>query len=145
MYRRILVPTDGTERSTAALEAALQLAALRHGTVVGIHASPPPYVMAPELGLAAPIHEAWRQEREQLALDAVAYIRRRAAEAGVSCETLLVPGLAPCDAIIRTAREQLCDLIVMASRGRGGLAGRLIGSETWKVLTHSAIPVLVLH
>jgi len=144
MYRRILVPTDGTERSTAALEAALQLAALGHGTVVGIHASPPPYVMAPELGLAAPIHEAWRQEREQLALDAVAYIRRRAGEAGVPCETLLVPGLAPCDAIIRTAREQLCDLIVMASRGRGGLAGRLIGSETWKVLTHSAIPVLVL-
>lgn len=144
MYRRILVPTDGTERSTAALEAALQLAALGHGTVVGIHASPPPYVMAPELGLAAPIHEAWRQEREQLALDAVAYVRRRATEAGVSYETLLVPGLAPCDAIIRTAREQLCDLIVMASRGRGGLAGRLIGSETWKVLTHSAIPVLVL-
>lgn len=144
MYRRILVPTDGTERSTAALEAALRLAALGQGTVVGVHASPPPYVMAPELGLAAPIHEAWRHEREQLGLDAVAYIRRRAAQAGVPCETMLVPGLAPCDAIIRTAREQLCDLIVMASRGRGGLAGRLIGSETWKVLTHSTIPVLVM-
>jgi len=144
MYRRILVPTDGTERSTKALETALRLAALGHGTIVGVHASPPPYVMAPELGLAAPIHEAWRREREQLGQDAVSYIRRRAGEAGVPCETLLVPGMAPCDAIIHTAREQLCDLIVMASRGRGGLAGRLIGSETWKVLTHSAIPVLVL-
>ena len=144
MYRRILVPTDGTERSSAALDAALRLAALGHGTVVGVHASPPPYVMAPELGLAAPIHDAWRREREQLGLDAVAYIRRRAAEAGVPCETLLVPGLAPCDAIVRSAREQLCDLIVMASRGRGGLAGRLVGSETWKVLTRSAIPVLVI-
>ena len=144
MYRRILVPTDGTERSTNALEAALQLALLGHGTVIGVHASPPPYVMAPELGLAAPIHEAWRREREQLGLDAVAYIRRRADEAGVPCETLLVPGMAPCDAIIRSAREQLCDLIVMASRGRGGLAGRLMGSETWKVLSRSAVPVLVL-
>ena len=144
MYRRILVPTDGTERSTAALETALDLARLGRGTIIGVHASPPPYVMAPELGLAAPIHEAWRREREQLGQDAVAYIRRRAGEAHVPCETLLVPGLAPVDAIILTAREQLCDLIVMASRGRGGLAGRLIGSETWKVLGNSAIPVLVL-
>lgn len=144
MYSRILVPTDGTERSTGALETALQLAALSGGTVIGVHASPPPYVMAPELGLAAPIHDAWRREREQLGQDAVAYIRRRAGEAGVRCETLLVSGMPPYDAIIRSAREQLCDLIVMASRGRGGLAGRLIGSETWKVLSHSAIPVLVL-
>lgn len=144
MFRRILVPTDGTERSTGALEAALRLAALGNGTVIGVHASPPPYVMAPELGLAAPIHDAWRREREQLGHDAVAYIRRRAGEAGVACETLLVVGMAPSDAIIHSAREQLCDLIVMASRGRGGLAGRLIGSETWKVLRHSAIPVLVL-
>lgn len=144
MFRRILVPTDGTERSTGALEAALRLAALGNGTVIGVHASPPPYVMAPELGLAAPIHDAWRREREQLGHDAVAYIRRRAGEAGVPCETLLVAGMAPSDAIIHSAREQLCDLIVMASRGRGGLAGRLVGSETWKVLRHSAIPVLVL-
>lgn len=144
MYRRILVPTDGTERSTNALETALRLAELGQGTVIGIHASPPPYVMAPELGLAAPIHDAWRREREQLGQDAVAYIRRRAGEAGIPCETVLVTGMAPCDAIIRSARELLCDLIVMASRGRGGLAGRLIGSETWKVLRHSAIPVLVL-
>ena len=144
MYQRILVPTDGTERSTKALDAALRLAELGHGTIVGVHASPPPYVMAPELGLAAPIHETWRREREQLGQDAVSYIRRRADEAGVPCRTLLVPGLPPSEAIVRTAREQLCDLIVMASRGRGGLAGRLIGSETWKVLGSSAIPVLVL-
>jgi len=80
--------------------------------------------MAPEPGLAAPIHEAWRRERAQLGQDAVAYVRRRAGDAQIPCETLLVQGLAPCDAIVRTAREQLCDLIVMASRGRGGLAGR---------------------
>ena len=144
MYRRILVPTDGTERSTKALDAALRLAALGHGTVIGVHATPPPYVMAPELGLAAPMHEAWRRECEQLGRDAVSYIRRRAGEAVVPCQTLLVTGVPPSEAIVGTARDQLCDLIVMASRGRGGLAGRLIGSETWKVLSSSAIPVLVL-
>jgi nucleotide-binding universal stress UspA family protein len=103
MFRRILVPTDGTERSTVALEAP-RLAALGGGTLIGVHASPPPYVMAPELGLAAPIHDAWRQEREQLGQDAVAHIRRRAVEAGVPCETLLVTGLPPSEAIVRSAR-----------------------------------------
>jgi len=144
MFGRILVPTDGTERSVQALETALRLAALSGGHVIAVHASPPPYVMAQELGLAAPIHEAWRREQDQLGQDAVAYVRRRAGETGVICQTVLAPGLAPHEAIVRTAREQLCDLIVMASRGHGGLAGRLIGSETWKVLSHSAVPVLVL-
>lgn len=144
MFSRILVPTDGTERAVHALDTALRLAALSGGQVIAVHASPPPYVMAPELGLAAPIHEAWRREREQLGQDAVAYVRRRAGEAGVICQTMLAPGEAPYEAIVRIAREQLCDLIVMASRGRGGLAGRLVGSETWKVLSHSAVPVLVL-
>ena len=144
MFSRILVPTDGTERAVQALDTALRLAALCGGHVIAVHASPPPYVMARELGLAAPIHEGWQREREQLGQDAVAYVRRRAGEAGVICETLLAPGLAPHDAIARIAREQRCDLIVMASRGRGGLAGRLIGSETWKVVSHSAVPVLVL-
>jgi nucleotide-binding universal stress UspA family protein len=144
MYRRILVPTDGTERAIVALDTALRLAAMSQGMIIAVHASPPPYVMAPELGLAAPIHEAWRREREQLGQDAVAYVRRCAGAAQIPCETLRVQGLTPCEAIVRTAREQLCDLIVMASRGRGGLAGRLMGSETWKVLGQSAVPVLVL-
>jgi nucleotide-binding universal stress UspA family protein len=144
MYRQILVPTDGTELSALALEAALRLAAFGHGTIVGVHASPPPYPMAPELGLAAPIHEAWLREREQQGQDALAYIRRRAGEAGVACQTELVYNLAPWEAIVQTARKQLCDLVVMASHGRGGIAGRLIGSETAKVLIHSAIPVLVV-
>ena len=49
----------------------------------------------------------------------------------------------PWEGIIRTAKAKKCDLIVMASHGRRGLAGLLLGSETTKVLTHSKIPVLV--
>jgi nucleotide-binding universal stress UspA family protein len=144
MYRRILVPTDGTELSAVALDTALRLARIGGATLIAVHASPPPYLMAPELGPAAPFHQAWLEEREQQAQDALAYMRRRAAEAGVACETLLVRELAPWEAIIQSAREQVCDLIVMATHGRGGIAARLIGSETSKVLTHSAIPVLVV-
>ena len=49
----------------------------------------------------------------------------------------------PYEVIIATARDQGCDLIAMASHGRRGVKGLLLGSETQKVLTHSAIPVLV--
>jgi nucleotide-binding universal stress UspA family protein len=144
MYRRIMVPTDGTELSAVALDTALRLARLGNATVIGVHASPPPYLMAPELGPAAPFHQAWLEEREQQAEDALAYVRRRATETGVPCETRLVHEMAPWEAVVQTAREEVCDLIVMATHGRGGIAARLIGSETAKVLTHSAIPVLVV-
>ena len=57
--------------------------------------------------------------------------------------TLKVINAQPWSAIINTARSRKCDLVVMASHGRRGLAGLLLGSETTKVLTHSKIPVLV--
>jgi len=54
-----------------------------------------------------------------------------------------VLGGEPWRVILRVARTRKCDLIVMASHGRRGIAGLLLGSETTKVLTHSKIPVLV--
>ena len=59
------------------------------------------------------------------------------------CSTATVTSDVPYEAIIRTATERGCDLILMASHGRRGLQGFLLGSETSKVLTHSKIPVLV--
>jgi nucleotide-binding universal stress UspA family protein len=50
----------------------------------------------------------------------------------------------PYEAILRHAKKAKCDLIVMGSHGRTGLASILLGSETSKVLTHSKIPVLVV-
>jgi nucleotide-binding universal stress UspA family protein len=46
--------------------------------------------------------------------------------------------------IMAAAKKHKCDLIVMASHGRKGIKRILLGSETQQVLTHSAIPVLVL-
>ena len=49
----------------------------------------------------------------------------------------------PFRAIIEAAKRKRCDLILMASHGRRGVAAIVLGSETTKVLTHSKIPVLV--
>ena len=63
--------------------------------------------------------------------------------AGVSCETLHVTRAQPYEAIVETAQTKGCDLICMSSHGRKGISAFVLGSETYKVLTHSKIPVLV--
>jgi nucleotide-binding universal stress UspA family protein len=142
MYQRILVPSDGTELCSAAVDAALELAKLAGGTIVGVHAGPPDR-LAP-LAADDPVRAAWLSQRAETGNDALSWIARRAEEAGVPCEAVLVHHESPAAAIIETARDRHCDLIVMASHGKHGLRARLLGSETQKVLTHCAVPVLVV-
>jgi nucleotide-binding universal stress UspA family protein len=73
----------------------------------------------------------------------LAVIMRAAKAADVPCDTALQTSDQPYEAIIATAKEKGCDLILMASNGRRGVQAFLLGSETQKVLTHSKIPVLV--
>ena len=73
----------------------------------------------------------------------LAVIEKAAREAGIGVNCISVTSEYPADAIVEAARTQRCDLIFMASHGRRGLAGLVLGSETHKVLTHSKIPVLV--
>jgi nucleotide-binding universal stress UspA family protein len=68
---------------------------------------------------------------------------RAAQAAGAAYELIVVEHEHPYQAIIDTAGSKNCDLIVMASHGRHGVAAIVLGSETVKVLTHSKIPVLV--
>jgi nucleotide-binding universal stress UspA family protein len=70
-------------------------------------------------------------------------IQEAAKAAGVHCEAISVTSDQPHEAIIQVAKKRGCDLIMMASHGRKGVQGMLLGSETHKVLTHSRIPVLV--
>ncbi len=70
-------------------------------------------------------------------------IAQKARAAGVACETLSMPHASPHQAIMQAAIERGCDLIVMASHGRKGVTGELVGSETARVITHCKIPVLV--
>ena len=70
-------------------------------------------------------------------------IEASAKEAGIACDSAILDAAAPWKGIVDAARTRHCDLVVMASHGRKGLEGLVLGSETHKVLTHSKTPVLV--
>jgi nucleotide-binding universal stress UspA family protein len=72
-------------------------------------------------------------------------VAKAAKQAGVTCDTIHVENEQPYKAIIATAADRGCDLIVMASHGRSGLSAIVLGSVTNKVLTHTKTPVLVCH
>lgn len=67
-----------------------------------------------------------------------------AQDAGVQVETVRQSNDHPWEAIVHTAKDKQCDLIVMDSHGRRGLSAIVLGSETQKVLIHSTVPVLVV-
>jgi nucleotide-binding universal stress UspA family protein len=78
-----------------------------------------------------------------MAQKALNNVATAAKTAGIACDTVNVEHEHPYQAIIDTAKSKGCDLVVMASHGRRGVAAIVLGSETVKVLTHSKIPVLV--
>jgi nucleotide-binding universal stress UspA family protein len=82
--------------------------------------------------------------QERIAAARVKTVVDAAQMAGVACEGFTVEALHPWEAILDLAKQKECDLIVMASHGRRGVAALLIGSETSRVLTHSSLPVLVV-
>jgi len=145
MYKNILIPTDGSEASRRAITAGVKLARALGARVTGLFAAPPatPIIFRDRLpaGYDTPRHNEALIARAAAAHLAV--IERAATAAGVRCACIKVTSDYPADTVLETARKRGCDLIVMASHGRHGLRGLLLGSETQKVLAASKIPVLV--
>lgn len=145
MFKNILVPTDGSEQSQSAVRTAVDLAKVHGATVTGVHVIPDYHLLIAYEGAFDPItEERIEEEAKARAASYLAYIEETAARAGVTCRTVCETSDHPYDAILRTADRQGCDLIVMTSHGRKGLAAVLLGSETRKVLTHARVPVLVV-
>jgi len=82
--------------------------------------------------------------QERIAAARVKAVTDAAKGAGIACNAHTVEALHPWEAILDHAKSQQCDLIVMASHGRRGVAALLLGSETQRVLIHSSLPVLVV-
>ncbi len=143
MFKHILLPTDGSPLSEAAMRKGIQFAKLLNAKVTGFCVVP----SLPYVGCEAEIGADFKGQAEA-ALHAevkknLLAIETAAKEAGVECETAKAKSAQPYEAIIEAAATKECDLIIMASHGRRGVGALLLGSETQKVLTHSKIPVLV--
>lgn len=142
MYKHILLPTDGSELSKAAMRHGIALAKAIGARVSALVVSTPltSLVVDPTAASAA-----LEQYKVLVATQTAKYldnIRNEAAEAGVACSALCVEHDKPYEAIVDTAKDNGCDLVVMASHGLRGVSA-ILGSETLKVLTHSAVPILV--
>jgi nucleotide-binding universal stress UspA family protein len=90
-----------------------------------------------------PCSRRWFRGREGKAKEYLGFIKKLCKDAGVECTALAVVSETPWEAIVNAAEDHNCDLIFMSKHGRGGLSSLLLGSETYRVLTHSSVPVLV--
>ena len=143
MHRHILIPTDGSDLSIEAVQYGTALAKATNARVTGVTVSSPFHVLAVEPDMITDTAESYRTRTAAVAARRLAQVQDAATAAGVACDVVHVEHEHPYQAIIEVADSKGCDLIVMASHGRRGLSALVLGSETVKVLTHSAIPVLV--
>jgi nucleotide-binding universal stress UspA family protein len=147
MYKHILLPTDGSPLSEKAVKQCIKLAKSIGAKITAINVTPEYQLMMDE-GYVMPdaplIRKRFEEETGKRSKKLLAEVKASASAAGVDCDSVSVTSGVPYEAIIKQAKKAKCDLIMMASHGRKGLSSILLGSETAKVLTHSAIPVLVV-
>ena len=145
MFRHILIPTDGSPVSAKAVRAGVAFAKEIGARVTGYCALEPTYTQIYGEGymMTGTAISQLEKRARQVGERYVAGIGKAARAAGVPFQGHVAKADSPYAGIIAAARKKRCDLIFMASHGRRGLAGLIIGSVTHKVLTHSRIPVLV--
>ena len=147
MYKNLLVPVDGSKLSDKAVKEAIALAGALGARVTLYYAVPDfPEPVYMESAMMAPYvpQEQYRAEAERFATKVLDKAAAKVTAAGVQAATYQSLADVPFEGIIAAAAKKKCDLILMASHGRRGVSGFLLGSETQKVLTHSKVPVLVV-
>lgn len=146
MYKNILIPTDGSELARKAVAQGLALARTTGASVTFVTAtadwSATQMADLVERGVAEPVQD-YEKKAAAWAGKVLAACADLAKAAGVGCTTVHVKDKAAADAIVETANDKGCDLIVMSSHGRGGMGRMLLGSVATKVLTYTTVPVLV--
>ena len=145
MYRRILIPTDGSATARKAVDAGIALAKALGASVVGYYAVEAIEDLHLSEGAGARIMGVREIERrrKEAGEGHLAEIGRVAKAAGVAYDGVMSSPASPYQGIIDTARKRKCDLICIGSHGHGAIASAILGSVTVKVLAHSSIPVLV--
>jgi nucleotide-binding universal stress UspA family protein len=143
MYKHMLIPTDGSALAEQAITQGCALARTLNARVTVVTVVPPFHVIAIEPMMVTTTREEYNADIAKLVERRLAMPRAAAKAAGVAYDDVYVIAEQPWEAIIETARNSGCDLIMMASHGRKGVSALVLGSETMKVLTHSKIPTLV--
>lgn len=147
MFKHIMLPIDGSDLSMKAVKEGIALAKSIGAKVTALHVISHFHVVI-EQGLDSKELRAIEKEHEEVSMKGAQKLLDRIAgtakKEGVKCEGMVLVGDHPFQEIIDNAAKHKCDLIVMASHGRKGLASLLLGSVTAKVLTHSKMPVLVV-
>lgn len=148
MYKHILLPHDGSELSTSALKQAIALAKSLGADLTVMHVVQPFHLHMRAVSAPQSMRHQIEHEHDAEALEAarkmLADVESDARAAGIACRSVALLGEYPYQDIIAQATKSGCDVIMMASHGRRGIEGLLLGSETVKVLTHSKIPVVVV-
>ncbi|HET9403255.1 MAG TPA: universal stress protein [Burkholderiales bacterium] len=144
MYKNILLPTDGSALSQIAIENGLQFAKAVGARVTGFYVmlerQPESFEDYAPVDVKSPrLDEVTKEEADKN----LKIIADKAQAMGVPCQTHSMKHSSPHQAIIAIATNTGCDLIVMASHGKKGITGELVGSETARVITNCKIPVLV--
>jgi nucleotide-binding universal stress UspA family protein len=136
---RILVATDGSEEATLAAKTAAELAHRTYSELhlVSVADTYSSYYVVHEPGLA----EKLQQRAQEVLDDQVKEIEQSGGE--VTRKHVRVSERHPADGIVRVAEETGADLVVMGSRGLGGIKRALMGSVSDSVVRHAHCPVLV--
>jgi len=142
MYKKILIPTDGSARSNLAVEEGIQLAEKLGAEVTVLHVVEIPLHMTPYFGPVGSL-ESIAEELEKNGEQVLQRVKETYADTGVSIETKLIRGN-PGYEICNEAREGRYDLIVMANRGLGEIKGYLMGSVSSRVARHAGCSVLIV-
>ncbi len=147
MIKHILLPTDGSKLSNKAVKQAIEFAKALGAKITAVHVVGGYHQILPDDGFVMPeipaLKKRFEEQEAARAKTILDSVKEAAQMAGVECYVVVATGDMPYEMIIKQATKSKCDLIIMASHGRRGFQGILLGSETQKVLTHSKIPVLV--
>ena len=144
MYKHILIATDGSELAGKAVAQGLDLAKAlgAKATVVTVTE---PWTAAAYGTIPTPsLIDSYDSASTENAARILATVAEVAKAKQIACDALHVADRYPVEGILETTKDKGCDLIVMASHGRRGIARVLLGSETIRVLTLSPVPVLVI-
>ncbi|MGI5939944.1 MAG: universal stress protein [Thermoleophilia bacterium] len=139
IMRTVVVGVDGSEHGDVALAFAAEEAALRGAVLRIVCAWRLPSNMTMDLGLVPGLFESFRGESEAIVADALAKVEEL--RPGLVCEAKAVEGHAG-TVILEEAHD--ADMVVVGSRGRGELAGRMLGSISQHIINHSPCPVAVV-